>query len=54
MDISEFIERLNEDLGTEFQSIVQFTHRISTFTGAEYVSTSPNSVRTSARSCRTP
>ncbi|MGH3950018.1 MAG: ferritin-like domain-containing protein [Pseudonocardiaceae bacterium] len=36
MDTSEFIERLNEDLGTEYQSIVQYTQHIATVKGAEY------------------
>jgi len=33
MDTSTFIERLNEDLGTEYQSIVQY---IATIKGPEY------------------
>jgi bacterioferritin len=36
VDTSEFIERLNEDLGTEFQSIVQYTQHIATIKGPEY------------------
>ncbi len=33
-----FIQLLNEDLGTEFQSIVQYTNHIATITGAEFLS----------------
>lgn len=36
MDKGEFIDRLNEDLGTEFQSIVQYVQHIATIKGAEY------------------
>jgi bacterioferritin len=36
VDIKEFIERLNEDLGTEYQSIIQYTQHIATIKGAEY------------------
>ena len=36
MDKSEFIDRLNEDLGTEFQSIVQYVQHAATVKGAEY------------------
>ncbi len=36
MDISTFIERLNEDLGTEYQLIVQYIQHIATIKGAEY------------------
>ncbi len=32
------MELLNEDLGTEYQSIVQYTNHIATITGAEYLS----------------
>ena len=39
MDRNEFIELLNEDLSTEYQSIVQYNLHISTVTGPEYVST---------------
>jgi bacterioferritin len=38
LDRSRFIELLNEDLGTEFQSIVQYTNHIATITGAEFLS----------------
>ena len=37
VDVERFIELLNEDLGTEFQSIVQYTNHIATITGAEYL-----------------
>lgn len=36
MDTKEFIERLNEDLGTEYQSIIQYTQHIATIKGAKY------------------
>jgi bacterioferritin len=36
VDKSEFIDRLNEDLGTEFQSIVQYVQHAATVKGAEY------------------
>lgn len=36
MESPEFIERLNEDLGTEYQSIVQYTQHIATIKGPEY------------------
>jgi bacterioferritin len=36
MDKPEFVERLNADLGTEFQSIVQYVQHIATIKGAEY------------------
>lgn len=32
----EFVERLNEDLATEYQSIVQYVTHIATMRGAEY------------------
>jgi bacterioferritin len=38
IDRATFVDLLNEDLGTEFQSIVQYTNHISTITGAEYLS----------------
>ncbi len=38
MDIESFVDLLNEDLQTEFQSIVQYTNHIATVTGAEYLS----------------
>jgi hypothetical protein len=39
MNRDKFVELLNEDLSTEYQSIVQYNLHISTVTGAEYVST---------------
>jgi bacterioferritin len=39
MDKESFIEALNEDLGTEYQSIVQYISHIATVTGAEFLST---------------
>jgi bacterioferritin len=36
MDKDTFIERLNEDLGTEYQSIVQYIQHSATIKGAEY------------------
>jgi bacterioferritin len=38
IDVKKFVALLNEDLGTEFQSIVQYTNHIATITGAEYLS----------------
>jgi bacterioferritin len=38
MNQDEFVELLNEDLSTEFQSIVQYVQHISTITGPEYMS----------------
>jgi bacterioferritin len=35
---SEFVEELNADLGTEFQSIVQYVQHVATIKGAEYQS----------------
>jgi bacterioferritin len=37
-DREHFIALLNEDLGTEYQSIVQYTNHIATITGAEFLS----------------
>jgi bacterioferritin len=39
MDQEKFIDLLNEDLSTEYQSIVQYNLHISTVTGPEFVST---------------
>jgi bacterioferritin len=39
IDASELIDHLNEDLRSEFQSIVQYIHHIAMITGAEYTST---------------
>lgn len=36
MDTDELIARLNEDLGTEYQSIVQYIQHVATIKGAEY------------------
>lgn len=38
MDKNEFIERLNEDLGTEYQSIIQYVQHSVTIKGPEYQS----------------
>ena len=39
MDTSELVRLLNEDLATEFQSIVQYIQHIAVVTGAEYTNT---------------
>lgn len=39
MDRESFTEALNEDLQTEYQSIVQYISHIATVTGAEFLST---------------
>ena len=39
MDQESFVSVLNEDLETEFQSIVQYVSHIATITGAEFLST---------------
>ena len=39
MDRESFVSALNEDLETEFQSIVQYVSHIATITGAEFLST---------------
>lgn len=38
MDKQSFIEALNEDLQSEYQSIVQYIHHIATVAGAEFLS----------------
>jgi bacterioferritin len=38
MDHAEFAERLNTDLATEYQSIVQYVQHIASVKGAEYQS----------------
>jgi bacterioferritin len=38
MDKNEFVELLNKDLSTEYQSIVQYTQHIATIKGAQYQS----------------
>ena len=37
MDVEGFVKLLNEDLGTEYQSIVQYTNHVAVITGAEYL-----------------
>ncbi len=37
MDKENFIDALNEDLQTEFQSIVQYISHVATVTGAEFL-----------------
>jgi bacterioferritin len=39
MDNEAFVELLNEDLATEYQSIVQYIQHIAVITGAEFLST---------------
>jgi bacterioferritin len=39
MDTEAFIELLNEDLASEYQSIVQYVQHIAVITGPEYSST---------------
>jgi bacterioferritin len=39
MDQQKFVDLLNEDLSSEYQSIVQYNMHISTVTGPEFVST---------------
>ena len=39
MDQSSFISLLNEDLQTEFQSVIQYVQHTASITGAEYLST---------------
>jgi bacterioferritin (cytochrome b1) len=36
MDTSTFIERFNDDLGTEYQPIVQYIRHIAMIKGPEY------------------
>jgi bacterioferritin len=38
MDTEAFVDLLNEDLQTEYQSIVQYINHIATITGAEFLS----------------
>jgi bacterioferritin len=38
MDKESFIDALNEDLRTEYQSIVQYISQVATVTGAEFLS----------------
>ena len=37
MDKESFIDALNEDLQTEYQSIVQYISHVATVTGAEFL-----------------
>jgi bacterioferritin len=37
LDVEGFVALLNEDLGTEYQSIVQYINHIATITGAEFL-----------------
>src|SRR3954452_15887620 len=39
MDTEAFIELLNEDLASEYQSVVQYVQHIAVITGPEYLST---------------
>jgi bacterioferritin len=39
MDRDRFIDALNEDLQSEFQSVVQYVQHTATITGPEYLST---------------
>jgi bacterioferritin len=39
METKELIELLNDDLETEFQSIVQYVQHVATISGAEFTST---------------
>ena len=39
MDRESFVAQLNEDLETEYQSIVQYIQHIASVKGAEYLST---------------
>ena len=38
VETDKFVALLNEDLGTEYQSIVQYTNHIATISGPEYLS----------------
>jgi bacterioferritin len=38
VDKEKFVALLNEDLGTEYQSIIQYTNHIATISGAEFTS----------------
>ena len=39
VDNNEFVDLLNSDLATEFQSMVQYIQHIAVVTGAEYMNT---------------
>jgi bacterioferritin len=38
MDTESFVSALNEDLETEFQSLIQYVNHIATISGAEFLS----------------
>ena len=38
MDKESFVSAMNEDLGTEYQSIIQYNNHVATITGAEFLS----------------
>jgi bacterioferritin len=38
VDKESLLKELNGDLGTEYQSLVQYIHHVATITGAEYLS----------------
>jgi bacterioferritin len=38
LDVEGFVALLNQDLATEYQSIVQYINHIATITGAEFLS----------------
>jgi bacterioferritin len=38
VEVEDFVTLLNEDLETEFQSIVQYTNHVATIKGAEFLS----------------
>ena len=38
MDIESFVSALNEDLQTEYQSIIQYINHVATISGAEFIS----------------
>ncbi len=38
MDTESFVSALNEDLQTEYQSIIQYVNHVATITGAEFLS----------------
>jgi bacterioferritin len=38
MDTESFVAALNEDLQTEFQSVIQYVNHVATISGAEYMS----------------
>jgi bacterioferritin len=38
MDTESFVQALNEDLQTEYQSLIQYVNHVATITGAEFLS----------------